>query len=356
MLYELLYPLKTHFFGFNLFQYISFRAAFAGLTSLVSVLTFMPVFIRKVRLNERISEDVPERHKQKEGTPSSGGIVMVVALLVSTLLWAKLSPFIFIGLGVIAYMAVMGLWDDIAKRRGNKKKGMSKRAKLFWQFLLSIGVVMGLVWVYPQGPFNVQMPFVKNLLLNIGYFYVLFAMFVFVGTTNAVNLTDGLDGLAAGAALPVFIAMGIIAYAAGHAGISEYLGIIHVPGSGELAVIAAGLVGALLGFLWFNAHPAEVFMGDTGSQALGGALGIIAILTKHELTLAIAAGLFLAESLSVMIQVAYFKATHGKRVFLCAPLHHHYEKKGWPENRIVVRFWIVSVIFSILALASLKIR
>jgi len=356
VLYELLYPLTPYFSPFNLFQYITFRGAFAGLTSLVLVLLFMPLFIKKVPLRERISEDVPRNHMAKGGTPSSGGIVMVTAVVLASLLWAKLSSLVGIALFTTVYMGLMGLWDDIAKRRGKKKKGMSKTAKLICQFALSVGVIFGLLWVFPDHAFSIQLPFVKNILLNISYFYVIFAMLIFVGTTNAVNLTDGLDGLAAGAALPVFAAMGIIAYAAGNAKISEYLSILHVPGAGELTIIAAALLGALLGFLWFNAHPAEVFMGDTGSQALGGALGIIAMLTKHEIVLLIAAGLFMAEALSVMMQVAYFKATHGKRIFLCSPLHHHYEKKGWPENRIVVRFWIVSVMFCILAIATLKIR
>ena len=356
MLYELLYPLTPHFTPFNLFHYITFRAAMSALTSGILVLILMPVFIRKFSLRERISEDVPGNHISKEGTPSSGGIVMLVGVIVASLLWARPQPLVGIALFSIVYMGLVGLVDDIIKRRGAKKRGMSKWWKLLFQFILSVGVVLGLAWAYPQGAFLVQMPFAKDLLLNIGYFYVLFAMVLFVWTTNAVNLTDGLDGLAAGAALPVFGALAAIGYAAGHIKLSDYLAILYIPNAGELAVVAGSVLGALLGFLWFNAHPARVFMGDTGSQALGAAMAIIAILTKHEIVMVIAGGLFMVEALSVLIQVGYFRATRGRRVFLCAPIHHHYERKGWPESTIVTRFWIISAFFALLALSTLKIR
>jgi phospho-N-acetylmuramoyl-pentapeptide-transferase len=356
MLYELLYPLTPYFTPFNLFHYITFRSAMSALFSGLLVLLLMPIFIRRFSLRERISEDVPENHLSKEGTPSSGGIVMLLGIILSSLLWARPLPLVWIALFSVFYMGLVGLADDIIKRRGVKKRGMSKWQKLLFQFILSALVVIGLAWAYPEGAFLVQMPFAKNLLLNIGYFYVIFATLLFVWTTNAVNLTDGLDGLAAGSALPVFGALAAIAYAAGHIKLSSYLAILYIPGAGELAVVASSVIGALLGFLWFNAHPAKVFMGDTGSQALGSAMAIIAMLTKHEIVMIVAAGLFMIEALSVLIQVGYFKLTRGKRVFLCAPIHHHYERKGWPETTVVVRFWIISVFFALLALSTLKIR
>ncbi len=356
MLYELLYPLTPHFTPFNLFYYITFRAAMSALTSGVLVFLLMPTFIKKFSIRERISEDVPDNHRRKEGTPSSGGIVILLGIILASVLWARPVPLVGIALMSIIYMGLVGLADDIIKRKGKKKKGMGKWWKLLLQFALSVGVVVGLAWAYPEGAFLVQMPFAKSLLLNIGYFYVLFAMILFVWTTNAVNLTDGLDGLAAGAAMPVFGALAAIAYAAGHIKLSSYLAILYIPESGELAVVAASVLGALLGFLWFNAHPARVFMGDTGSQALGAGMAIIAILTKHEIVMIVAAGLFMLEALSVVIQVGYFKLTRGKRVFLCAPIHHHYERKGWDESTIVIRFWIISIFFALLALSTLKIR
>ncbi|MEO0158759.1 MAG: phospho-N-acetylmuramoyl-pentapeptide-transferase [candidate division WOR-3 bacterium] len=356
MFYELFYPLTPHFSPFNLFQYITFRAAMAALTSGFLVMAVLPWFIRRRILPERISEDVPREHTHKEGIPSSGGIVILMGVLISSILWARPQPLVWIALFSVAYMGIVGLADDLIKRKGDKKKGLSKWWKLLLQFILSVLVVFGLAWAYPQGAFLVQMPFAKNLLINIGYFYALFATLLFVWTTNSVNLTDGLDGLAAGAAMPVFAALGAIAYAAGHIKLSSYLAIIYIPGAGELTVISACVLGALLGFLWFNAHPARVFMGDTGSQAIGAAMAIIAILSKHELVMIIAGGLFMAEALSVAIQVGYFRLTKGKRVFLCAPLHHHYEYKGWKESTIVTRFWIISILCSLFALSTLKIR
>ncbi len=356
MLYELFYPLTPHFTPFNLFYYITFRTAMSALTSGALVFLFMPLFIKRFSLQERISEDVPQNHMRKEGTPSSGGIMMLIGIILSSFLWARPVALVGIALFSIIYMGIVGLADDIIKRRGKKKKGMGKWWKLLFQFVLSVLVVLGLAWAYPDGAFLVQLPFAKNILLNIGYFYVLFAMLLFVWTTNAVNLTDGLDGLAAGAALPTFAALAAIAYAAGHIKLSSYLAILYIPNAGELAVLAGAILGALLGFLWFNAHPARVFMGDTGSQALGAAMAIIAILTRHEIVMIIASGLFMLEALSVLIQVGYFKLTRGKRVFLCAPIHHHYERKGWDEATIVVRFWIISILFALLALSTLKIR
>ena len=356
MLAELLYPLRDAFVGFNLFKYITFRTAGAAVTALLLTLLLLPPFIKRFSIPERISEDVPERHLSKEGTPSSGGVVIVLAVLLSALLWAKPVLPTWLAVGSTLYLGLMGLADDLLKRRGDKKKGMSKRVKLLLQLVLAVLVALGLYYAYPEKAFLVQFPFVKTLYLNLGFFYALFILFVFVGTVNSVNLADGLDGLAAGAAVPVFVALGGMAYAAGHLKLSSYLQVLYLPGAGELAVFAGAVLGALMGFLWFNAYPAEVFMGDVGSQALGGAMAITAIMAKQEITLAIAAGLFVLEALSVIIQVAYFRLTGGKRVFRCAPLHHHFELGGWPEPKVVVRFWVLSALFATFALATLKLR
>ena len=356
MLAELLYPLRDYFIGFNLFKYITFRTAGAAVTALLLTWALLPPFIRRFSIPERISEHVPERHKVKEGTPSSGGIIILFSVLLATFLWAKPILPTWLALGSMAYLGAMGLADDVLKRKGDKKRGMPKRVKLAFQFALAVLVALGLYHAYPEKAFLLQVPFAKFLYINLGFFYALFILFVFVGTVNAVNLTDGLDGLAAGAAAPVFVALGGMAYAAGHAKLSSYLQILHLPGAGELAVFSGAVLGSLLGFLWFNAYPAEVFMGDVGSQALGGAMAIVAIMSKEELTLAIAAGLFVLEALSVLVQVAYFRATGGKRVFRCAPLHHHFELGGWPEPKVVVRFWVLSALFATFALATLKLR
>ncbi len=356
MLSEVLYPLRDAFIGFNLFKYITFRTAGAAITSLVLTWILLPPYIKRFAIPERISEDVPENHRAKEGTPSSGGIIILAAVLVATLLWARPLLITWLAVGSMAYLGLMGLADDLLKRKGDKKRGMPKRVKLLFQFTLAVLVAIGLYYAYPDKAFVLQFPFVKTLYLNLGFFYALFILFVFVGTVNSVNLTDGLDGLAAGAAVPVFVALGGMAYAAGHAKLSAYLQVLNLPGAGELAVFSGAVLGALMGFLWFNAYPAEVFMGDVGSQALGGAMAMVAIGAKQEITLAIAAGLFVLEALSVIIQVAYFRLTGGKRVFRCAPLHHHFELGGWPEPKVVVRFWVLSALFATFALATLKLR
>ncbi|MCC7049278.1 MAG: phospho-N-acetylmuramoyl-pentapeptide-transferase, partial [Alphaproteobacteria bacterium] len=304
-----------------------------------------------------IRDDIPESHLLKKGTPTMGGFMMLLAIVVSTLLWADLTNgYVWVALMVTLGFGAVGFVDDFLKLSRRNPKGLPGRIKLI--ALMAIGLVAALWFVYlTRAPLGTALtvPVFKNALIPLSYLFVPFAVFVMVGASNAVNLTDGLDGLAIG---PVMIAAGcfsLIAYLAGNTVFANYLQIHHVPGVGELAVFCATLVGAGLGFLWYNAHPAQVFMGDTGSLAMGGALGAVAVATKHELVLAIIGGLFVVEALSVMIQVFWFKRT-GKRIFLMAPIHHHFQKKGWHEQQIVIRFWIISVILALAGLSTLKLR
>lgn len=346
---------------FNLFRYISFRAGGAFMTALIFCFIFgrplIEVLRRKQGKGQPIREDGPESHFAKAGTPTMGGLLIVGALVTSTLLWARLSnPFVWLVLFVTIGFAIIGFADDYAKVSKQNTKGVSGKLRLALGILIA---VVAALWAQAYHPEALQgqlaVPVFKNTLINLGIFYVPFAVCVIVGSANAVNLTDGLDGLAI---MPVMIAattLGIIAYAVGRVDFTEYLDVHYVPGTGEILIFTMALFGAGLGFLWYNAPPAAVFMGDTGSLALGGALGAIAIATKHELVLAIVGGLFVVEAMSVIIQVLYYKRT-GKRVFLMAPIHHHYEKLGWSEPTIVIRFWIVSVILAMIGLATLKVR
>ncbi|MBN2741708.1 MAG: phospho-N-acetylmuramoyl-pentapeptide-transferase [Rhodobacteraceae bacterium] len=346
---------------FNLFRYITFRAGGAFFTALLFGFIFGPWLIRTLRIRQGkgqpIRDDGPEGHLAKAGTPTMGGILILSALLVSTLLWARLSNgYIWVVLMVTYGYAAIGFADDYAKVSKQNTKGVSGKVRLGLGFLLALIASLATWYLHPaELAGHVEVPFLKSVVLNLGYFYIPFAMFVIVGSANAVNLTDGLDGLAI---MPVMIAagtLGAIAYVVGRTDFTEYLGVQFVPGTGELAIFTAALMGGGLGFLWYNAPPAAVFMGDTGSLALGGALGAIAVCTQHEIVLGIVGGLFVVEALSVIIQVAYFKRT-GKRVFLMAPIHHHFEKKGWSEPQIVIRFWIISLILALIGLATLKIR
>lgn len=346
---------------FNLFRYITFRAGAAFFTALIFGFLFgrplIDILRRKQGKGQPIRDDGPASHFAKAGTPTMGGLLILSALVVSTLLWARLdNPHVWIVLGVTLGFALIGFADDYAKVTKQNTKGVSSRIR-FLAGLAIAAVAGGLTaWVHPDNLTNqLAMPVFKDALINLGFLFVPFAMIVIVGAANAVNLTDGLDGLAI---MPVMIAaatLGVIAYAVGRIDYTTYLGVHFVPGTGELLVFTAALVGGGLGFLWYNAPPAAVFMGDTGSLALGGALGAIAVCTKHEIVLAIVGGLFVVEALSVIIQVGYFKAT-GKRVFLMAPIHHHFEKKGWAEPQVVIRFWIVSLILALIGLATLKLR
>jgi phospho-N-acetylmuramoyl-pentapeptide-transferase len=347
---------------FNLFRYITFRAGGAFFTALIFGFIFGRPLIDLLRSRQRhgqpIRDDGPEGHLlTKAGTPTMGGVLILGALVVATLLWARLdTPYIWMVLAVTMGFGAIGFADDYAKVTKNNHKGVSGRTRMALGLVIAAAAGGWAMWFHPPDlTGQLAFPLFKTALLNMGLVFVPFAMIVIVGAANAVNLTDGLDGLAI---MPVMIAasaLGVIAYAVGRVDFSTYLDVHYVPDTGELLIFVAGLVGGGLGFLWYNAPPAAVFMGDTGSLALGGALGAIAVATKHEIVLAIVGGLFVVEALSVIIQVAYFKRT-GKRVFLMAPIHHHFEKKGWKESQIVIRFWIVSLILALIGLATLKIR
>ena len=346
---------------FNLFRYITFRAGGAFLTALMFGFMFgkplINVLRKKQGKGQPIRDDGPEGHFSKAGTPTMGGLLIVGALLTSTLIWARLdNPFVWMVLFVTMSFALIGFADDYAKVSKQNTAGVSGKVRLLLGFVIAGLAGFWAAQYHPSELMNqLALPVFKDTLINLGFLFVPFAVIVIVGAANAVNLTDGLDGLAI---MPVMIAagtLGVIAYAVGRIDFTEYLDVHYVPGTGEILIFTAGIFGGGLGFLWYNAPPAAVFMGDTGSLALGGALGAIAVATKHEIVLAIVGGLFVVEALSVIIQVLYFKRT-GKRVFLMAPIHHHYEKKGWAEPQIVIRFWIISLILALIGLATLKVR
>ena len=346
---------------FNLFKYITFRAGCAFITALIFGFIFgrplIDLLRRKQGKGQPIRDDGPQSHFSKAGTPTMGGLLILSALVFTTLVWARLdNPYIWIVLLVTLAFGGIGFADDYAKVTKQNTKGVSSRIRIVLGLLIAGLATYAAASFHPAGlTGQLALPIFKNALINLGWFYVPFGMFVIVGSANAVNLTDGLDGLAI---MPVMIAaatLGVIAYVVGNFNFAEYLGVHFVPGTGEILIFAAALFGAGLGFLWYNAPPAAVFMGDTGSLALGGALGAIAVCIKHEIVLAIVGGLFVVEALSVIIQVAYYKRTK-KRIFLMAPIHHHFEKRGWAEPQIVIRFWIISLILAMLGLATLKVR
>jgi phospho-N-acetylmuramoyl-pentapeptide-transferase len=361
MFYHLLYPLRDSFGGFNLFGYISFRSAYAAVTALVIAIWLGPWIVsllKRYQVKETIRREGPRSHYAKEGTPTMGGIIILLAMIVPTLLWADLSNrYIQLILGVTVGTGLIGFIDDYYKAVRKQPKGLVAKKKLAGQLIL--GLALGIIlFAWPPAPeftTNTDVPFFKNLVLPLGIFFIPFVLLVVAATSNAVNLADGLDGLAVGLSGIAFLAFAAIAYVTGRADYSEYLSITYLPGAGELTVYCAATLGAVLGFLWFNAHPAEVFMGDTGALALGGALGTLAILTKKEFLLLILGGVFVAEALSVILQVGFYK-WKGKRLFRMAPLHHHFELLGWPESKVVVRFWIIGIICALLALSTLKIR
>lgn len=346
---------------FNLFRYITFRAGMAFATALIFGFLFgrplIDLLRRKQGKGQPIRDDGPQSHLAKVGTPTMGGLLILSALVFSTLLWARLdNPYVWITLLVTLAFGLIGFADDYAKVTKQNTKGVSGKARMLAGLAIAALASYAAASFHPIALTNqLALPFFKDALLNLSVFFIPFGMFVIVGAANAVNLTDGLDGLAI---MPVMIAgatLGVIAYVVGNYNFSEYLGVHFVPGTGELLIFTAALFGAGLGFLWYNAPPAAVFMGDTGALALGGALGAIAVCTKHEIVLGIVGGLFVVEALSVIIQVLYFKRT-GRRVFLMAPIHHHFEKKGWAEPQIVIRFWIISLILAMIGLATLKVR
>ncbi|MGF1629668.1 MAG: phospho-N-acetylmuramoyl-pentapeptide-transferase [Kiloniellaceae bacterium] len=362
MLYNLLVPLAEDITFFNLFRYLTFRSGGAVMTALVICFLLGPSIIAWLRTKQGegqpIREDGPEGHLlTKKGTPTMGGFLILIALTISTLLWADLTNrYVWCVLFVTTGFGAVGFVDDYLKLTKRSSDGLPGRLKLLVQVLISTAIALWISLIAPpEIDTHLAVPFLKSLLVNLGVFFIPFAVFVMVGASNAVNLTDGLDGLAI---VPVMIAascFALIAYLVGNTVFAEYLQVHYVPGTGELAVFCGALVGASLGFLWFNAPPAMVFMGDTGSLSCGGALGSIAVVTKHELVLGIIGGLFVLETVSVIIQVASFKLT-GKRVFRMAPLHHHFEKKGWAEPTIVIRFWIIASILALAGLATLKLR
>jgi phospho-N-acetylmuramoyl-pentapeptide-transferase len=359
VIYKLLYPLHTVFSFFNVFRYITFRTIFASITALLICLVVGPWLIRKLQnlqIGQQIREDGPRSHLVKKGTPTMGGILIILAVVISTLLWANLSvDYVWLILLVTVGYGLIGFIDDYRKLYSGSAKGISGKTRLAAEIVIALFI--GIIIYFKPG-FNSQVaiPFFKTVLPNLGWGYILLATFIIVGAANAVNLTDGLDGLAIGPATICFATYVLFAYFAGNVKVASYLQIPYVPGAGELAIFCGALVGASLGFLWFNAYPAEVFMGDVGSLSLGGALGTMAIITKQEILLAIVGGVFVLETFSVIFQVGYFKLTQGKRIFRMAPLHHHFELKGWAEPKVIVRFWIISILLALMAISTLKLR
>ncbi len=359
MLYHLLYPLHIHFPVFNVFRYITFRTIYAAITALAITLFLGPWFINKIKelqFGQVVRDDGPRTHLKKTGTPSMGGILINASIVVSTLLWADLTNlYIWVGLLILVGFAAIGFYDDWLKIRKKSSAGLAGRWKLIIQGAL---VCLCAFILIKSGHWDTRLsvPFFKNLRPDLGLFYIFFAFLVVAGSSNAVNLTDGLDGLATGPFVISSAVYTLFCYLAGHSGLAHYLQIPYVAGVGELSVFCGSMVGAGLGFLWYNSYPAEIFMGDVGSLALGGILGIVAVLSKQEILLAIVGGVFVVEAISVAMQVGYFKATKGKRIFRMAPIHHHFEMLGWPEPKVIVRFWIISVLLGLVAISTLKLR
>ena len=360
MLFELADYLSQHFSGFNVFQYLTMRAILGALTALLISLFLGPLMIRKLshhQVGQFVRDDGPESHLSKAGTPTMGGALILAAIVLSTLLWADLSNrFIWIVLGVTVAFGAIGWVDDYRKLIKKQSLGLRAKEKYFWQTVAGLGGAFALYYTH-QVPAELELivPFFKNVAIPMGIFFIVLTYFVIVGTSNAVNLTDGLDGLAIMPTVMVGGALGIFAYVTGNVNFSGYLGIPYIPGVGEVIVICGAIVGAGLGFLWFNTYPAQVFMGDVGALGLGAALGVIAVVVRQELVLVIMGGVFVMETISVILQVGSYKLT-GRRIFRMAPLHHHYELKGWPEPRVIVRFWIITVILVLIGLSTLKLR
>lgn len=360
MLYHLIDQYREYGGIYNVFRYITFRSLIAFVITFLLVVTFQPYFIKWFRKRnsngQPIRDDGPQSHFSKKGTPTMGGLVIILSVFITTFLLSPLDNiYIIVVLGVLLSYSFLGFCDDYKKVKEKKSGGVSARMKLFWQFLVAIFATLTLIKFAPGFNTTVSVPFFKDLIFDLGIFYIPFAACVIVGASNAVNLTDGLDGLVTGPVMTTAFAYGVFAYVSGHSEIANYLHIQNISGSGELAVFSASIIAAGMGFLWFNTFPAQVFMGDVGSLALGGAIGVISVITKQELLLPLVGGIFVVEALSVIIQVAYFKST-GKRVFRMAPIHHHFELKGMPEPKIIVRFWIVSILLAIVAIATLKLR
>lgn len=360
MILELMAWLQQWFGSFNLFNYVTFRGLMAALTALVISLWAGPAVIRwltRLKVGQAVRTDGPQTHLVKSGTPTMGGVLILLSVIVSALLWSDWdSRYAWLLIVMTLGFGAIGFVDDYKKVVYKDPKGLASRWKYFWQSVLGLlAAYLMFQWAYLPAHTELLIPFAKNLVFELGPWFMLMAYFVIVITSNAVNLTDGLDGLAIMPAVLVSAALSVFAYLSGHAVFADYLNIPFIPGAGEVAIFGAALVGAGLGFLWFNTYPAQVFMGDVGALAIGAALGLMAIMVRQELVLVIMGGIFVMETLSVMIQVASFKLT-GKRVFRMAPLHHHFELKGWPEPKVIVRFWIITLILVLVGLASLKVR
>ena len=359
MLYHLLYEqFSDAFSAFNVFRYLTFRTVGGALTALLICFVAGPWVIRLLerrQIGQTIREDTPDRHQTKTGTPTMGGVLILMAVLISTLLWAEwTNAYVWIVLGVTIAFGLLGFADDYLKAVRKRPEGVRARTKLFWQSLIAVAAA-GVLFTLPGFDGQISVPLFKDFHPALGWFYVPLAVLFIVGFSNAVNLTDGLDGLAIGPTLITAAVVGIFAYVVGHRVIADYLEIKYVADSGTLAVFCAALVGSGLGFLWFNTYPASLFMGDTGSLALGGALSTVAVIIRQEIVLIVAGGLFIFEMFSVIVQVVSYKL-RGRRVFAMAPIHHHFELRGWPEPQIIVRFWIISVILALVALSLLKLR
>ena len=359
MLYYLLYPLHSSFSLFNVFKYITFRTIYATITALLITLLLGPWFIEKLnnlRLKERINGHTPDTHKVKSGTPTMGGLLIACAIVFSTLMWADLfNIYIWLGMAILISYAALGFIDDYMKTVKGNMRGLPGRLRLLVEFAVAAAVGIALMST-PGFNDTVTFPFFKRFYLDLGPFYIPFVMVVIVGMANAVNLTDGLDGLAIGPCTIAAATYIVFAYVIGNFKAATYLQIPFIPGVGELSVFLGALVGSGMGFLWYNAYPAQIFMGDVGSLSLGGILGAVAVMTKQEMLLLIVGGIFFMEVLSVILQVGFFKFTKGKRIFRMAPIHHHFELKGWAEPKIIVRFWIISIFLAMVAISTLKLR
>ena len=359
MFYKLIYLFHSDFSFLNVFRYITFRSVISTLSGLLLCLFFGGWAIRRLRsmqVSQYIREDGPPNHKTKSGTPTMGGCLILPVVLLSTLLWADpRNIYVWIVVFVTLSFGAIGFLDDYLKVMGKSSRGLSARSKFSLQILAAVMVAL-VFYVYPEFDCRLNVPFFKKFSPDLGVWYIPLMVFIIVGSSNAVNLTDGLDGLAISPLIVAFSTYLIFSYIAGHVKIASYLQIPYVPGSEEIVVLCGSIVGAGLGFLWFNSYPAEVFMGDVGSLPLGAVLGTVAIITKQEILLALVGGLFVFEALSVIFQVLYFKITGGHRIFRMAPIHHHFELKGWPEPKVIVRFWIIAIVLALLSIATLKLR
>ncbi len=362
MLYHLFYPLRDIWFGFNVFKYITFRAAMASLTAFLISLILGPIIInwlKRLNFGQNIRrehvESLYDLHKHKQGTPTMGGVLIIVAISVSTLLWADVANvYVLLTLASFLWLGLVGFTDDYMKVANKRNLGLTPKMKLIGQIVLGL-LIASYVIAFTPIPTMLSIPFVKHLTLNLGIFYIIFVILVLTSSSNAVNLTDGLDGLAIGCTIIAALTFSVLSYITGNIKFTDYLNIFYLPGAGELSIFCAAMVGAGLGFLWFNSYPANVFMGDTGSLALGGGIGVVAVFIKKELLLFVVGGIFVAEALSVVLQVIWFKTTR-KRLFLMAPIHHHFQLLGWAESKITIRFWIIAIVMALFSLSTLKLQ